>query len=494
MSLYRRALLAGLSSSLLALPTGAQAPTPPPPTLLPTLPPRVALPAHVTTAHVLELPGRTLRFSATAGSIVLADSHGAAPAAISFIAYQLDGADRRRRPVTFALNGGPGSASTWLHIGLLGPWRLALDGAAAAPSAAPVLHDNAETWLDFTDLVFIDPVGTGYSRFLVPGEEVRKRLWSVGGDIDSIAEAIRRWLEQANRVSSPSFLVGESYGGFRGPRLARTLAEAHGVGLAGLVLVSPVLDFGGRSSAMEPLYWAAGLPTLVAAARGAADRAAVADAEAYAAGDYLVELVRGDADAAVVARRSARVAELTGLDAALVRRHGGRIDGPIFRRAHAPGRLASVYDLSVSMPDPMPTATFSFQPDAMIDALATPLRAAILDLYSQRLNWRVDAAYELSNMAANRAWDWGNSRTAPESMRHLRTALAADPALRVLVAHGLYDAVTPYFRSKFLLDTIAPEAGADRVVLRAYPGGHMFYSRDAMRTAFRAEALLLFAR
>lgn len=453
---------------------------------------RAKLPPPSTRQHVLELPGRTLRFTTTAGSVTLTDGKGEPEAEIGYVAYRLDG-EAARRPVTFALNGGPGSASAWLHLGVMGPWRLPFDGAAVAPSAPAVVEDNPDTWLDFTDMVFIDPVGTGYSRFLGEGEAVRKRHWSVDGDINAIAQAIRRWLQEAGRMASPKYLVGESYGGFRGPRLVRTLATSHGVGIRGLVLVSPVLDFGGRSQALEPLYWAFVLPTLAAAARNAESRAEVADAEAYAGSDYVVDLLAGNADAAVVERRSRRVAELTGLDPAVVRRHGGRVDGPIFVRNHGPGRLESLYDLSVSMPDPVPTALFDHQPDPITGALVAPLEAAMVDTYTQRLGWRVEAPYALLNNAVARGWEWGDGRTAPEAVSHLRTALALDPHLRVLVVHGLYDVVTPYFRTKLHLDTIEPGAGAARARLVAYPGGHMFYSRDAVRPMFRAEAAKLYA-
>jgi len=483
MNLHRRALLAALPAGLLSSPVAAQDRAPPP------APRPDPLPAPQSTRHTLTLGGRVLNFTATAGSVTLTDGQGAAQAAVAYVAYTLDGAVASTRPVTFAVNGGPGASSAWLHLGAIGPWRLEL--ADLVPSTPPHLLDNAETWLDFTDLVFIDPVGTGYSRFLAPGEDLRKRVWSVAGDIEAIAGAIRRWLVQAGRMAAPKFLVGESYGGFRGPRLARSLAQSHGVGLAGLVLVSPVLDFGGRSNAMEPLYFAYALPTLAAAARRAAGRADLADAEAYASGDYMAELLRG-ADPAAVARRSARVAAFTGLDPALVRRHGGMIDGPIYQRQAAPGRLPSLYDLGVAMPDPEPTAPYSRQPDAVLDRLRTPLTAAMTELYTARLGWRVDAPYELLNDAVNRAWDWGGGRTGAEAMSHLRTALALDPALRVVVAHGLYDVVTPYFRSALLLDTIEPAAGRDRVVLHAWPGGHMFYDRTAGRAALREAAAALY--
>src|SRR5882672_7761303 len=201
------------------------------------------LPPDSTTKQTLELPGRTLSFTATAGSIRVFDDKGEPQADIAYTSYQLDGADRATRPVTFVFNGGPGASSAWLQFGNVGPWRLPINAEAVTSSAAPDLMPNAETWLDFTDLVFIDPVGTGYSRFVATGEDVRKRFFSIDGDVNSIALTIRRWLEKFDRLLSPKFVAGESYGGIRGPKIVRELQTEQGIGVKGLILVSPLLDF-----------------------------------------------------------------------------------------------------------------------------------------------------------------------------------------------------------------------------------------------------------
>ena len=168
--------------------------------------------------------------------------------------------------MTFAVNGGPGAGSAWLQLGALGPWRLPMQGLA--PSSPPALVDNDDTWLDFTDLVFIDPPGTGYSRLVAAGDEARRRFWSVDGDIDALAGVIRRWLVANGRLGSPKFIVGESYGGFRGPRLAKALATEQGVGVSGMILVSPVLDFAPLSGGpAEPLSLLTRLPSYAAAFR-----------------------------------------------------------------------------------------------------------------------------------------------------------------------------------------------------------------------------------
>src|SRR4029077_5135064 len=252
----------------------------------------------------LALPERTLAFTATAGSIRLFDGKGEPQADIAYTAYQLDGADARTRPVTFFFNGGPGAASAYLQLGDAGPWRLAISGDAAVSSATPDLRPNAETWLDFTDLVFIDPVGTGYSRFVATGEDVRKRFFSIDGDVNSLAATIRRWLEKYDRLLSPKFVVGESYGGIRGPKIVRNLQTQQGVGVKGLILVSPVLDFREFSgSSLLQYVWS--LPTMAVWARevkGPGTRAGMADVERYAQSDFLADLIKGEADAEATTR------------------------------------------------------------------------------------------------------------------------------------------------------------------------------------------------
>src|SRR5688572_23343695 len=168
------------------------------------------LPPDTLTQHALELPGRTLRFKAAAGALQLVDPQGTLQAEIGYVAYTLDGVDPASRAVTFAVNGGPGAASAYLHLGVLGPWRLPLDGPSISPSSTPIVVPNGETWLDFTDLVFIDPVNTGYSRAVGSGDDIANRYFTIDGDIDNLAAVVARWLRTNDRMASPKFFVGES--------------------------------------------------------------------------------------------------------------------------------------------------------------------------------------------------------------------------------------------------------------------------------------------
>jgi carboxypeptidase C (cathepsin A) len=457
------------------------------------------LPPDSVTEHALELPGRTLRFTATAGSIQLSDGQGNLQAEIAFTAYTLPGADAATRPVTFAVNGGPGAASAYLHLGALGPWRLPLDGSVVSASATPALVPNAETWLDFTDLVFIDPVGTGYSRGVGSGEELTNRFFTVESDIESLGEVVARWLRARDRMAVPKFFIGESYGGFRGPLLAEKLREGHGAALSGIVLLSPVLDFGWFSQPRHaPWPHVTRLPSYAAAAleaKGGVTREALRDAESYASGEYLLDLMRGLQDRAAVERVSGRVAALTGLDPALVRSVAGRVEMGTFQREfrRATGRVLSAYDTGVTGLDPDPTSRMSRFEDPLLAALRPPLTSAIVDHTARTLKFRVDARYHLLNGSVNGAWRWSRGRGQPESVSTLREEMAIDGNLRTLVVHGFTDLVTPYYASHLLLNQLPDWGPERRARLEVYPGGHMFYTRDASRAAFRADAEKFFA-
>jgi carboxypeptidase C (cathepsin A) len=457
------------------------------------------LPPDSTTKQTLALPGRTLSFTATAGSIRIFDDKGEPQADIAYTSYQIDGADRTGRPVTFLFNGGPGASSAWLQFGDAGPWRLSISGDGAVASASPDLLPNAETWLDFTDLVFIDPVGTGYSRFVASGEDVRKRFFSVDGDVSSIALVIRRWLEKYDRLLSPKFVAGESYGGIRGPKIVRNLQTQQGVGVRGLILVSPVLDFRDYSGS-SLLQYVTSLPTMAAVAREAKDagkgsvtRAALADVEKYAQGEFLLDLIKGQADREATTRLADKVAALTGIDQAVSRRLAGRFDVGEFRREfdRRNGRVTGRYDASVSGFDPYPDSSSSHFGDPSGDPLMAPLTSAAVDLTTRKLNWRPDGSYQLLSDSVNHAWDFGRGRNPAESVSQLREILALDPNMKLLVGHGLFDLATPYFASKIILDQLPAYASPNRVKLVVYPGGHMFYSHDGARQAFRGEVQTL---
>ncbi len=481
------------------------------------LDPNRALPPSQATQHVLELPGRVLSFTATVGIIAISNSAGRALAEFSYVAYTIPGTDKTKRPVMFAFNGGPGSASAWLHMGLLGPWRMQLDSKEPSPSATPVVVPNAETFLDFADLVLVDPVGTGYSRFIggPPSQNGDasgragsrdnggpRHFWTVNGDAESVAQFIQAWLRAMDRLASPKIIVGESYGGIRAPKVAHLLQTRYGVGINAMVLVSPALDFGIRGSwrGSGPTGLVSVLPSLAASAIERQDsnafvnRSMLEKVEAYARSEYLVDLLRGPSDTAALERMVKRVAEFVGLPETVVRQYDARLDSLSYRREanRATGKFASIYDSSVMSFEPEPKSHSSTsKADPFTSGYSAPLTTAITDLYTGRLGYRNEAAYVLANRDAQRQWVYPNSPFAVESVGDLKAILAQDPKLKVLVAHGFTDTITPYFGSELVLSQIPAYGDPARLNLVVYPGGHMFYSREASRKAFRDDVAKL---
>jgi carboxypeptidase C (cathepsin A) len=444
------------------------------------------LPADSTTRQSLNLANRSLSFRAKVATIRITNEKGAPLADVVTLAYLLDGADSAKRPVTFVFNGGPGAGSAWLQLGAVGPWRLPMNGLT--PSSAPGLVENEETWLDFTDLVFIDPPGTGYSRIVAQDQDARKELWSVNGDIEALSVVVRRWLVDNDRMHSPKFLLGESYGGFRGPRLAEALATHQGVGLSGLALISPALDF----SVSEFFSLVGRLPSFAATFRerkGKVTREDMADVEQYAGHDYLIDLLAGPGDEAATARIVDRVSALTGLDRAFVKQLNGRIAKNAFQREfdRAEGKVTAFYDATITAYDPEPSDYFSRWLDPVAEGFAAPFTSAIVEVYNDRLGWKTDARYELTNEAVERGWSWGEGMRQPESISALRRMLALDPNFKVLVVHGLTDLQTPYFGTQLQLKQIPDYGPPGRLSLKVYGGGHMLYSRDESRKALRED-------
>lgn len=463
------------------------------------------LPEPVTSRHKLDLGGRSLDYIATAGTLPLRDGKGEVTAEIFHVAYLLDPA-AAQRPVTFVFNGGPGAASAFLNLGAMGPRALAFGegGGFLAPPAR--LVDNPDTWLEFTDLVFVDPVGTGYSRAADEGEAARDRFFGVRQDASAMAAFIRLWLARAGRTLSPLFLVGESYGGFRAALLTQLLPEESGLAPSGAVLVSPALEFsllrGGDDHLLAP--WAVTLPSMAAThlerqgAQDAQDLArAMAEAERLARGDYLLALARGPG--AFTAELEATLARLTGLPIGIVRESRGRVAVSRFVREYArsQARVLSPYDGTIDGPDTDPGSVRSGAPDPVLDRAVPAWTTAFVGHVREELGYRTDVTYRLLAGDVGSHWDYGTTPSRQGyagALDALQAGRALNPALELLVVHGRTDLVTPYFGSRYLLDQMAPLAGAAPVAFEVYAGGHMFYTRAAARQAFTADARRLYER
>jgi carboxypeptidase C (cathepsin A) len=440
------------------------------------------MPPEATTQH------RSLGLAYTAKSAAI-ELRGEKAARLSYIAYTLDEADPARRPVSFVFNGGPGAASAYLHLGALGPRMLDFGPDGVLPPRSEGVVANPDTWLGFTDLVFVDPVGTGFSR--AEGDD--KDFWGVTQDLEALAGFVRKWTQANGRALSPKYLVGESYGGFRAARLPQMLATEQGVTIAGIVLISPAIEFGlMHSDWLIPLGDALRLPAYAATAlarNGALTAEALAESERFALGDYLLALARGSVEPPMIAR----IAALVGLPESVVARTEGRIPIEVFVKEFRrdEGRLVSRYDGTVAGTDPYPRSATARGGDPLLEATIAPFTAAMLAYLRDELGVATDLPYRTLNRDVSRRWDWKSGMSGREGALgagdELREALARDKQLRVLIVHGFTDLQTTYLASRYVVQHL-PRELQRRIKLENYPGGHMMYFRSGSRAALRRDA------
>jgi carboxypeptidase C (cathepsin A) len=431
-------------------------------------------------------------YKVTAGAIPIPDNLGAAIGAVSFIAYVLEEKNGRKRPITFALNGGPGRSSTDINFGGLGPRRLIVDPAT---SRIAKLVDNPNTWLPFTDLVFVDAMGTGFSRSFLPEDPSHEKFFRYDSDISYLAQAIFDWLQQHGRLDSEKHLVGESYSGYRGPRLLEYLQNDLGVFFEGLVLLSPLMNVDtwvGQDVLPSPLIWISTLPTVAAAElerKGHLSASSMAPIEEFARSDYAIAILDGWRNTETLAVMVDKLVPLTGLSREYLTRVGGRIEAHDYLREIYRGdrKLAYFFDVNVSYGDPYP---FSGRSDfeASSDSTVPARTAAAADYITKVVRWKPTWPYMGNNRHVNGTFEWSHGTEAAESYSSLRRILVENTKLRVLIAHGYTDLACPYFADVIALDQVSPDAGRDRLRFTEYPGGHMFYNRPPSLAAFTLDA------
>ena len=463
-------------------------------------PPAIELPAFPADKSVKQtttLGGKVISYTATVGSLPVRDEKGKKVAEVVFTAYTLDGPRDPNRPLTFAFNGGPGAASVYLNFAL-GPKRVQFGAEGDSPSAPVKLEDNPASWMDFTDIVFIDPVGTGFSRSLTTEDETKKRFYGVKQDIDYLSRIVFDWLVKNDRLASPKYLVGESYGGYRAPRIAHFLQTDLGVGPSGVVMVSPFLDAQSEQGGnFGPMAWVSTLPSMAAAnleRQGQPLNAeTMAPIEAYARGEYVTDLLKGRSDQAALDRMVTHVSALTGLDPNFVRRSGARIESRAFLRElyRDQGKVGSWYDSNVTAFDPFPWSPDGQGGDPILNGIIAPTTTAMVNFVTNTVGWKVEARYNALSGDVGNKWEAGWWQTA-EAVTDFRQAVAVDPKMKVLIVHGYDDLSCPYMVSKIVVDQMPLMGDPSRVQVKVYPGGHMFYSRPASQAALRHDVMVMY--
>lgn len=484
-----------LSSAVIAMSGLLIAQTPQPvPAKGPETSPQIARPAPMSerlssTSHVLRLDGRDIRYTATAGTLPIRDDRGKTLANMFFVAYTLDGEQAPARPLAFLYNGGPGSATIWLHMGSFGPRRVVMAEDGMQPAPPYRLADNGHSLLDVSDLVFVDAVDTGYSR-TVDGEDARQ-FHGVQGDLRAFGEFIRMYLTRFDRWSSPKYLIGESYGTMRSAGLAGELQDRHGIELNGIVLVSSILDYLTKGYAPgNDLPYVLFLPSYTAAAwyhkRLPADlqgnlEHAVAESRKYANGEYLLALAKGnrltEAEQKQVAQALAR---LTGLSAQFILQSNLRVADTRFRVELLRDQRRTIGRLDGRMTGLNADAAAERQEYDPSDlAIKGAYTAMFGDYVRRELKYESDERY--ATRGEVRPWSYDQFTNSYLNLTDtLRGAMARHPFLKVLVVNGYYDFATPFGATEHTFAHLAFDAAiTDRVQMTYYQAGHMMYIRPS---------------
>jgi carboxypeptidase C (cathepsin A) len=444
--------------------------------------------APVVTHHQIAVGGKTLKYTATAGRLPIKRGDGKIEAEMFFAAYTLDGQEATKRPVTFAFNGGPGSASIWLHMGAIGPRRVALSADGFLPAAPYQVEDNPHTLLDRSDLVLVDAIGTGFSR----GEntEVSKKFWGVKGDIEGFSEFIRMYITRYDRWGSPLFLLGESYGTTRAAGIAGHLAE-EGISFNGITLLSMVLNFQTLQDTRtndEPFIFLVPSFTMIAGYHHKLTSDLQQDvnkarqqAEQWASGEYAQALAKGDAISTADREKViANMSRYTGLSSEVIDQANLRIDVPKFThyllidQKLRVGRLDGRY----TGPDPDGLLDTPFY-DPTESNIMAPYNAVFNNYVRRELGYKTDMPYHVFAHEAGfeNKWDWGSAGEGfPDTASALRRALVKNPFLKVLVMEGYYDLACPYYAANFSMEHLnLPEKYRSQISYATYDSGHMIY-------------------
>ena len=443
--------------------------------------------APVVTHHQATVNGTTLKYTATVGRLPIKRGDGKIEAEMFFVAYTLDGADPAKRPLTFAFNGGPGSASIWLHMGALGPRRVVLKPDGTLPAAPYHIEDNANTLLDKSDLVFVDAIGTGYSR--AETIELSKKFWSVKGDIQAFSEFIRMYISRYERWNSPLFLFGESYGTTRSAGIAGELAE-EGISFNGITLLSIAIDFQTLEDSKtndEPYIllipsfaMIAGYHHKLPADLQQDPAKARQEAEQWASGEYAQALAKGDALTPQERQQVIdHMARYTGLSKDVLDQANMRIDVPKFTHYLLLDQKVRVGRLDGRLTGP--------DPDGLLDTpFYDPTEADVLPPYTSvfnsyvrnELGYKVDMPYYVfPREGGGFKWEWGSAGEGfPSTATDLRHAIVRNPFLKILVMEGYYDLATPFAAANYTMEHLdLPEKFRSQISYATYEAGHMVY-------------------
>lgn len=471
--------------------------------------------------------GEKRRIEARADWIVLRKDDE--PSAEMFFVSYLE-KTKEQRPLTFVFNGGPGASSVYLHMGAVGPRRVRFDTQGELLGAPHRLEDNHESWLEFTDLVFVDPVGTGFSRVIktkkaeksggtagdrantsnesAPGASASSdsEYYRLNRDLESLSEFMQKFLSRFHRWESALYIAGESYGGYRVGRLVKMAQASYGIGLKGAILISPALEISLlQGSDYDVLPWIDTFPSMAAAAhyhgkarRVHSDESGIAFAEraaAFALKELLPALAAGDIYSAPRRKRIFdRAADFAGLDRDTLNSRYGRIDPRYFVKnlLREEKKHLGLYDASLTVHDPYPDRDEYSGPDPTLESVEAVFSSGINTQLRGTIGLKTDRDYQLLSYTVHNAWKIDIRNHAFEShfgaTDHLRYGMSLNPHMKVFICSGIYDLITPFFAVDRLANLMKLDTRLkEKLTVKQYSGGHMFYTWAKSRAAFHAD-------
>jgi carboxypeptidase C (cathepsin A) len=443
----------------------------------------------VVTHHQITVAGKLLRYTVTAGRLPIKRGDGKIEAEMFYVAYALEGQDAAKRPLTFAFNGGPGSASIWLHMGALGPKKVVLQPDGFMPAAPYRMEDNPYTLLDKSDLVLIDAIGTGFSR--AADSELFKKFFGVKGDIEAFSEFIRLYISRNERWSSPLFILGESYGTTRAAGIAGYLAD-QGISFNGITLLSMVLNFEtleDNNTNDQPYIFLIPSFTMIAAYHHKLASDLTQDlnrtrqeSEQWASGEYAQALAKGDALTAPERDKIIeQMARYTGLSKEVIDQANLRVNVRKFTHYLLLDQKVRVgrLDARYTGPDPNGLLDTPFY-DPTGSATQPPFTSAFNNYLRTELGYKIDMPYSVRYVRAQGGgdtWNWGSAIEGfPDTASAMRQAIVKNPYLKVLVMEGYYDLATPYYAANYTIQHLnLPEKYRNSISYATYDSGHMVY-------------------
>ncbi|WP_051462081.1 S10 family peptidase [Commensalibacter papalotli (ex Servin-Garciduenas et al. 2014)] len=451
------------------------------------------LPQDKVTQHQLTLPHQNIPYVAQAGTLLIRNDKGEINAKIFYVAYIADQSKSKNRPISFFFNGGPGAASSYLNLGIAGPEVINFPKSDLTDGAHATRESNPDSWLLFTDMVFIDAVDTGYSLSAAP-EKASKEFYTSKQDAKTFAKAIQLYLSKSQRKDPAIWLVGESYGGLRSILVADDLLKNQNIFVRGIIMISPAIELSLLDQSDNPMANAFILPSYIASHLEKTHQLSdekIKEAYQYAMGQYLQKMI----NSVPTTEQPAFYQELsqkTGLPVEIITQHKGILDPSAHDIRSRDGKLHSLYDYTLTIQDPYPDGTNNEDsPEPVLSGFGKVYGSMFATYAAQDLGFNTPLTYNLLNMSLNEQWNYTDQGfSIVRGLPVLRKLLALNPSMHVFIAHGYYDLVCPFSASQWIINQT--HIKQDRITLKLYKGGHMLYTNPNSRTALSRDVKQLY--